>query len=204
MRCRRDADALVATEAIPLTSVPVLTIQRKLRLRWVGVARAARQEVANFNFDLGRRAVDATDIFHREHDALVQSTAWGVTRHIIGAGKHPAPEQRAVRRVEGVAVSPARCADREAALAEVLGDCRVRQRRTAFERQEVITPACEGLFDKFVAMSSVCGAGWHPMASRDTMLLFSASWSISSGTAVISFDLPSMHCWSIFRPCLDG
>jgi hypothetical protein len=39
------------------------------------------------------------------------------------------------------------------------------------------------------------------MASRVTMLFASASWSSSSGTAVISFDLPSTQRWPSTRPC---
>ena len=131
----RNADALVATEAILLTSVTGPNLHLRLRLRCVGVARAARQGGANFSLDLGVRVVDAVDAFHHGHDSQARSAVLCVKRRIIGDGEHPAPDQQGVRRVKSVASSPFRCVNAEAALVDVPGDCRVRRRRIALERQ---------------------------------------------------------------------
>src|SRR5215218_6591760 len=94
----------------------------------------------------------------------------------------------AMRVVEGVALGPAGCANAEAVLVEVLDDSRVGQGVVALERQQVITTACQDLFgDRGLAPHGVQGHN----AVLHCELVFTASWPSSSGTAVISFDLPS-------------
>src|SRR5215212_10053794 len=92
------------------------------------------------------RAVEGADALDRKHGAQARPAAQGAQGRSLGAGEHPAPDQAAMRVVEGVAIGPAGCANAEAVLVEGLDDSRVGQGVVALERQPVITTACQDLF----------------------------------------------------------
>ena len=104
---------------------------------------AAQQKAADFSLDLGGRAVEAADAFHREHGAQARPAAQNIQNDRLRAGEHPAPHQAAMRVVERAAIGPAGCANAEAALAEMFHHSRVCQRVVALEGQKVVAPACQ-------------------------------------------------------------